>query len=121
MDDNWYGPDAATFGDRLAAARDAAGLTQDQLAKRLGVKPKTLRGWENDVSEPRANKLQMMAGVLNVSIPWLLTGEGQSFEEEEPTTVELAELMTEMRALRAEMLNAASRLGVLEKRLAKVT
>ena len=26
--DDWYGPDAATFGDRLAAARDNAKMTQ---------------------------------------------------------------------------------------------
>ena len=51
-------------------------MSQSKLAKRLGVKLKTLKGWENDVSEPRANKLSMMAGMLNVSLLWLLSGEG---------------------------------------------
>jgi len=74
---DWYGADTATFGDRVAAAREAAGMTQKQLAKRLGVKLPTVRGWEEDLSEPRANKLSMMAGLLNVSIVWLLTGEGE--------------------------------------------
>ena len=63
---DWYGPDAATFGDRIAAAREAAGMGQEKLARRLGVKLKTLHGWENDLAEPRANKLQMLAGLLNV-------------------------------------------------------
>ena len=36
---------------------------------------------ENDLTEPRANKLQMLAGVLNVSIMWLLTGEGQGLDD----------------------------------------
>ena len=67
-DMNWYGPEAATFGDRVAAAREAAGMTQAQLARRLGVKKTTLTGWEQDLSEPRANKLTMMAGLLNVSM-----------------------------------------------------
>ena len=66
---NWYSNEAATFGDRVAAARDARQMTQKQLAKRLGVGLKTVEGWENDVSEPRANKLQTLSGVLNVSIP----------------------------------------------------
>lgn len=40
-------------GDRLAKARDVAGLTQQQLADRLGVKRTTLAAWENDTSQPR--------------------------------------------------------------------
>ena len=30
---NWYAEEAATFGDRLAGAREASGMTQAQLAK----------------------------------------------------------------------------------------
>ncbi len=120
IDINWYSNKAATFGDRVAAAREARGLSQKELARHLGVANKTVEGWENDMSEPRANKLQMLSGVLNVSIPWLLTGEGQSFEEDAPASADMAELLTEVRSLRAEMLQAATRLGVLEKRLTKV-
>ncbi|WP_372439873.1 helix-turn-helix domain-containing protein [Sulfitobacter mediterraneus] len=81
--DDWYGPETATFGDRLAAAREMSELTQDQLARRLGVKVGTLRNWENDVAEPRANRLQMLAGLLNVSISWLLLGESEGLPEPE--------------------------------------
>ena len=56
--------DVATLGDRLARARDAAGMSQSQLARRLGVKLQTLRNWESDRSEPRANRLQMLSGLL---------------------------------------------------------
>lgn len=118
-DFNWYSNDAATFGDRVAAAREARQLTQKALARHLGVASKTVENWENDVSEPRANKLQMLSGVLNVSIPWLLTGEGTAFEPEDPDAQDMSELMTEIRALRSEMLSTAERLGVLEKRLKK--
>ncbi len=119
-DINWYSNDAATFGDRVAAAREARQLTQKALARHLGVATKTVEGWENDVSEPRANKGQMLSGVLNVSMPWLLTGEGQTFDLEEPGAQDVADLMTEIRALRGEMLTTAERLGVLEKRLKKI-
>jgi transcriptional regulator with XRE-family HTH domain len=60
-DTDWYGPDAATFGDRVAGAREATGMSQAELARRLGVKKATVIGWEDDISEPRANKLSMMA------------------------------------------------------------
>ena len=78
---------------------------------------KTVEGWENDISEPRANKLQMLSGVLNVPIPWLLTGEGHALASEPENAEEITDLLAEVRALRGEMLSAAERLGVLEKRL----
>lgn len=122
MDDatDWYGPDAATFGDRVAAAREAAGMTQEVLAKRLGIKPKTLQAWENDVNEPRANRLSMLAGVLNVSIVWLITGEGEGLsdpQEDAVLTPDVNAVLTEIRALRGQFRAGADKLGRLEKRL----
>ncbi|MBT8458198.1 MAG: helix-turn-helix domain-containing protein [Boseongicola sp.] len=118
VDQNWYSNEAATFGDRVAAAREAQGLSQKVLAKKLGIGLKTLEGWENDVSEPRANKLQMLAGVLNVSLPWILTGDGAAPEDLlVDEALDLSDLMTEMRVLRSQMSQAADRIGVLEKRL----
>ena len=118
--DDWYGPDTATFGDRLAAAREAAGMQPRQLARRLGVRLSTLEGWENDVSEPRANRLSMMAGLLNVSIIWLLTGAGDGVagpEEESQITPEVNDLLAELRDLRGQIMKASERLARLEKRL----
>ena len=118
--DYWYGPETATFGDRLAAAREAAGMEPRQLARRLGVRLSTLEGWENDVSEPRANRLSMMAGLLNVSIIWLLTGEGEGVagpEDEATITPEVNDLLAELRDLRGQIMKASERLARLEKRL----
>ncbi len=74
--ETWFSDDVATFGDRLEAARKAAGLTQRELAGRLGVRDTTLAAWEADRQEPRGNRTQMIAGMLNVSLMWLLTGHG---------------------------------------------
>ena len=121
---DWYGPDAATFGDRIAAAREAAGMGQEKLARRLGVKLKTLHGWENDLAEPRANKLQMLAGLLNVSIVWLLTGEGEGISGPEETEAALPadvnDALLEIRALKTQMQTAGDRLGRLEKTLCQL-
>ena len=118
---DWYGAETATFGDRVAGAREALGLDQPGLARRLGVKVKTVRAWENDLSEPRANKLQMLSGVLGVSLMWLLNGEGEGLDgpaEEEVTLVpEVRSLLLEMRQIRAEVDDAADRLARVEKRL----
>lgn len=116
-DRNWYADDAATFGDRLAAAREAHGMTQADLARRMGVNLASLEGWENDIREPRANRLQMISGLLDVSMSWLLTGEGPGIDPDPVEMPEIAELLGEMRQLRAEMQRGAERLGLLEKRL----
>lgn len=116
----WYSEEEATFGDRLTGAREAEGMSQSDLARRLGVKLKTLRNWENDISEPRANKLNMISGVLNVSLRWLLTGEGEGVvqpEEEVQTTPDIRALLLEIRDIRAQMSASSDRLGRLEKAL----
>lgn len=115
----WYSEEAATFGDRLAGAREACDFSQKKLARHLGVKLKTVVSWEQDISEPRANKLQMVSGLLNVSMRWLLTGEGVGLGE--PETEELpgdvARLLSELRDLRVDAARMSERIGRLEKRL----
>lgn len=120
---NWYSEETATFGDRLAVAREAQGMSQKEFAKRMGIALKTVEAWENDMSEPRANKLQMVAGLLNVSMKWLLTGEGDGPElaDGEDDGSDLHDLMAEMRVLRTQMNQAAEQIGRLEKRLRSAT
>lgn len=115
--DGWFDDDTATLGDRLTAAREQAGMTRKALAKRLGVKPGTVAGWEEDRSEPRANKLSLVSGVLNVSLPWLLMGEGDGPDSHEPLPAAVQDLLAELRELRSEVKHASDRMGVLEKRL----
>lgn len=113
-----YSDDYATLGDRIVSAREALGLSEAQLARRLGVKTATVANWEADRAEPRANKLQMMAGVLNVSLVWLMSGEGEGAPAgvgEDGADAET--LLSELRAIRQEQLRLAERASRLEKRL----
>ncbi|MDK3073160.1 helix-turn-helix domain-containing protein [Sedimentitalea sp. JM2-8] len=117
---DWYGPDSATFGDRVAGAREATGMTQAQLARRLGIKKATLVSWENDMAEPRANKLSMLAGLLNVSIMWLLTGEGDGMSgpaDDVQDAPDLSDVLAELREIRASMRSNAERAARVEKKL----
>lgn len=116
----WYSDETATFGDRIAGAREAAGMTQKDLAKRLGVKLGTLRNWEDDLNEPRANKLQMLSGLLNVSLPWLLTGQGDGPdgpEDEVTLPSDVSGILSEIRRVRTQIDGLGDRLALLEKRL----
>mgnify|MGYP001793684065 CR=1 FL=1 len=118
--EGWFDENTATFGDRMAAARERAGLSQVQLAKQMGVKHSTVRNWEEDLSEPRANKLQMMAGVLGVSLSWLLTGDGDGPDgpiDDLELSADVSDVLVELRTLKGELTRTADRLGRLEKRL----
>lgn len=117
---DWYGQDAATFGDRVAAAREQSGLTQKELARRLGVRTSTIRNWEDDLSEPRANRLSIMAGILNVSMMWLINGQGEGMEfppETGEVTSDMRAILNELREMRADMVARAEQMARLEKRL----
>lgn len=112
-----FAEDIATFGDRVVAAREAMGMTQTQLARRMGIQIKTLRNWEEDRSEPRANKLQMLAGMLNVSIIWLMSGQGQGVSELDETDSGDLDMLNEMRDVRAMHLRIGEKLARLERKM----
>ena len=118
---HWYAADVATFGDRLAGAREAAGLSQEDLAQRLGVRLTTMQNWEEDLAEPRGNRLQMLAGMLNVSLSWLLTAEGDGLPDPEatptPLTAEAEAALAELQHLRAEAIALAEKLGQVERKV----
>lgn len=69
---------AETLGDRIKRARERAGLTQADLARRVGSKSGrsgTVSDWERG-KYPGAETLAELPGVLGCDGHWLLTGEG---------------------------------------------
>ncbi len=118
--DRWFDPAATTFGDRIAGAREQAGMTQQDLAKRMGIKLKTLKSWEEDLSEPRANKLSMMAGLLNVSLTWLLSGEGNGPDAPGALVQGATDILSEIRDVRSQVERSSDRLARLETALLAV-
>ncbi|HVT89489.1 MAG TPA: helix-turn-helix transcriptional regulator [Tepidisphaeraceae bacterium] len=60
------------FGERLAQARERAGLTQVQLAEKLGTTQGNVTSWEREVVALRPEQLNALADVLDVSADYLL-------------------------------------------------
>ena len=119
MTKDYFDDAAATFGDRMAAARDRLGLTQAQLAQRIGVRAQTIAAWEQDRAEPRANRLQMLAGMLNVSMVWLMTGagEGVAAPGAEPRDAALLSALGALRETRLAHARVGERLARLENQV----
>ncbi len=115
-----YSADTSTFGGRVTGAREAIGLDQPGLARMLGVETKTLDAWEQDMTEPRANKLLMLSGALGVSLRWLLEGnDDDTLPPAWDSALPLpdARVLTELRLIRTEMNDAVDRLTRIENRL----
>jgi transcriptional regulator with XRE-family HTH domain len=112
--------DGDTLGGRITRARDLAGLTLEDAASRIGVTDETLAEWESDRSEPRANKIMTLAGVLGVSPAWLISGAG---EAPQPPGISLAvdEMSGEINRLRELALQITTCVETLESRLVTLT
>jgi transcriptional regulator with XRE-family HTH domain len=63
------------MGTHLKSAREAAGLSQGQLAYRIGVTAQAISGWESGRSNPHTDRLAKIAKILGCGVNRLLTGE----------------------------------------------
>lgn len=68
-----------TFGDRIKDARKAAGLTQRQLADKIGVSNTSISNWEQCVSTPDPDTIQHLCWALNVQPNYFFGAEVSQF------------------------------------------
>ena len=61
-----------TFGERLRMIREKAGLSQEELAKKIGIHRNSIGGYERDVNEPSLFMLCCLADALGVSTDYLV-------------------------------------------------
>ncbi|MGB6117003.1 MAG: helix-turn-helix domain-containing protein [Mesorhizobium sp.] len=106
--------DDDTFGGRLSRARDAAGLSSRDLASRLSVKIATVDAWERDRSAPSARRITTMAGIMGVSLSWLLEGIGpapSATDETAPAAADekLTDLLADLKQLKADVAGVIGR------------
>ena len=72
--ENAVSDENAGVGERIRRAREAAGMSVPQLARRLGVEASSVKAWEDGDRDPRANRLRNLSGLLGVSLAWVLDG-----------------------------------------------
>ena len=79
-----------TQGERIKAARKAAGLTQEELAKRLGVPFQSISQWERDKRLPKYETLEKIAAAIGCDIMDLIYDETPSIYKFEIDSGKLA-------------------------------
>ena len=61
-----------TFGEKVKAERTKLGMSQDELAAKIGVTRRIIGSYENDKSRPRGmERYKKLAEVLNVNVNYL--------------------------------------------------
>ena len=89
-----------TTGQKIQALRKQRGLTQEQLAQRLGVSRQAVSRWELDESLPETANLLPLGEVLGVSLDILLDPlEGPVPKEEPSAPAEPSPTVPSLRAL----------------------
>src|SRR5262245_3628852 len=62
--------------DRIKTAMRRAGLTQSELAKRIGLSQAAVSGWVKGKKMPTTENIKAMAKALDATPQWLAYGEG---------------------------------------------
>ena len=63
-----------SVGERISDLRKQQNISQNELAKCLGVSRQAVSKWENDLSSPDTQNLILIAEVLQTEVEFLATG-----------------------------------------------
>ena len=83
-----------TWNERVRERREELGMSQAELARRVGVKPPSVFEWEDGtIKNLRGPNLMRVSAELGVTPTWLLTGRGpRAIADLSPEALEFAAL-----------------------------
>lgn len=92
--------------NRIKEIRQKEGLSQQALAKKIGVSYRTIQNWENGVNQIKSEKAQQLADYFGVSVGYLLgfsnDVEKHPFEWDEISEISKPYLVKELEKRRQE-------------------
>ena len=92
-----------SIGSKLAQARKAANLTQEQLAEHLGVTRQAVSHWESDAAYLEVDKIVRIARLLNVSCDYLLRDDVTQGDAEAPPPGPVTRLLKQAAGRRVQL------------------
>ena len=81
--------DQIKIGKFIAECRKNVGLTQAQLAEKLGITDKAISKWERGIAMPDTSIMLELCDILSISVNELLSGEKINMENNEKKNEEL--------------------------------
>lgn len=90
-----------TFADKVLNLRKRAGLSQEELAERLGVSRQAISRWEMGLAMPDASNLLQISGLFRVTVDYLINDAYESDEDIPIVKTKEASLNKEMKKVPA--------------------
>lgn len=97
-----------TLAEKILSLRTRRGLSQDELAERLGVSRQSVSKWETAQSTPDLDKILRLADLFGVSVDELVRDEAQPHSPEPPQPQ-----VVYMERERKEELSPVQKLGIV--------
>ncbi|MBQ3588479.1 MAG: helix-turn-helix transcriptional regulator [Oscillospiraceae bacterium] len=72
-----------TMGEKIASLRKVAGMTQRQLADRMGVTDKAVSKWERNLSCPDIESIPLLAEIFGISADELINTKATGTSEKD--------------------------------------
>jgi transcriptional regulator with XRE-family HTH domain len=110
-------------GDNIKKARLKAGLTQQELAGKLGLSHQAIGGWESGYREPRLSQIGEIASLFGVTIDSLANAAPDTASASEPAPVSLRDDAQDEcgeAAIGENIKNARLKAGMTQQDLASV-
>lgn len=78
-------------GDKIRVLRKQSGMTQQELAKKLGVAPTAVSAWERNANRPLMDKLVILSDLFEVPLTHFFDGdvEPTNLKEATPLTIRI--------------------------------
>lgn len=73
-----------TFAEKLRSLRKQAGISQEQLAEKLGVSRQAVTKWETDAGIPDMENIMAVSALFDISIDELLSNERATKTKQSP-------------------------------------
>lgn len=73
---------ASVLGSRIRQARRHAGLSQSELAAKIGAHPTSVSDWERGVNEPSVRHMTSIAEATEQSLDWFVASRAPFLEPE---------------------------------------
>jgi transcriptional regulator with XRE-family HTH domain len=105
-----------SWNERLKEARENAGITKSELAKRAGVSAPTVTDWESgEIKKIDGENLLRVCGVVGVPPEWLIFGSADRQATDEAAAVASAFMRIKDSAQREAIITQLRAFGVLGK------